>query len=290
MPCDSHAFVTTACSAADVESAALLHRSLRATGSKMTTIAITHGLTPEERALLSRSWQDVRDMTNAINITSAFRPITQPSEGLFWPTRALDRTLKFKSAHQSTKGDRMRTRHGYVLAPSNATGCSTLKLFAWSLIERSGGVFLAEPDATLHGASNPDTWIHEYRHRLPWLYFAAAYRNLSSENGRPSNTSRGAGSDGLYASLLWLRPNTLVHRLLADKARTQAFLPRTNTIIDVIETAMPMNACVPTLAHATWRMPRGASSRSSACGHRPPVAIAPTSRSPPPWCLHLVCI
>ena len=55
----------------------------------------------------------MRDVSLQIDRSTAFRPIETPTEGLLWPTRALDRS-KLRS-HQTTKGDRLRLRAGYVL-------------------------------------------------------------------------------------------------------------------------------------------------------------------------------
>ena len=192
----------------------------------MPTVAIAHGFDALHLDRLTMTGWEVRDYTHW-NLT-ALRPILSPTEGLFWPTRSLDRKRRCPRCHQNTKGDQQRTRPGYVLEPSDR-GCSTLKLLAWGLTEFDG-VMLGESDVRM--LEKPDAWMHSQAGaRLP---FAATYRNLGDE--------RGAGSDGIYSSLMWLRPNRLVQRLLSDKARWSAFVPRTNTLTDVIETAMPIKA------------------------------------------------
>ena len=228
--CASTAAATAPLSASINQANSLL-AMLRASGSRLESVALCHGLGPAERGLLTKAgWQRVRDVSLQIDVATAFKPIETPTEGLLWPTRALDRS-KLRS-HQTTKGDRLRLRAGYVL-PYTDGGCSALKLLAWSLVEYDG-ILLAEPDTTF--LERPDEWV--YAAHAARRYFVGAYRNLSLEQP----TSRGAGSDGLYSSLLWLQPNKLVHRVLSDKARTANYLPRTNTIIDVIESAMPIHA------------------------------------------------
>ena len=229
------ALVTTACgssSSHDVASAiALAHSARRRRYVPLARVHCepwhySHSLSPRQRARLASAYDEVRDLTSLVNLTTALLPIAQPTEGLLWPIRGLNFSALRK--HQSTKGDRLRST-GYVLPPSDH-GCSVLKLHAWSLVDYSA-VLLAEPDTTL--LENPDTFM---RRHAATTAFAGRYRNLSE--GLPS--SRGAGSDGLYSSLMLLRPNKLLHRILMDKARFAWYQPRTNTAIDVIESMMPL--------------------------------------------------
>ena len=51
----------------------------------------------------------------------------------------------------------------------------------------------------------------------------------------------------------YLRPDSILHRILADMGRTQAYVPATNTEQDVLETVFSPHRRYPTMLHHRQR-------------------------------------
>ena len=238
------AFVTTISAAEDVRDAVRLRQSLEAVGSLLETVAIVHGAWQGAEAsnatfaqdLRAAGWRIILDVTD-LDLRSLFTPIVSPTAivrngrlmnatGLHWPRRGT--TWQLEGKHW-----RQKVRPGYVNLKLDG-GRSALKLCAWNLT-RYDMVLVA--DAAVNVLERPEEWLSRH---APHRYFAAEVMDIGD-----SRAPTEAGGMGLRTELMFLRPNRLIGRLLADMAQTASFVPRTNTIADVLETAMPLHVPMP---------------------------------------------
>ena len=193
---------------------------------RLDAVALTHDcLKSALLHLMVAGWR-----VHRVNTLARFAPLTKNQPGFFWPRRE----------------PRARTKSNFSFVqqpPADGGACSALKLHAWQLHESYDRVLLV--DAARLFCENPYPWLRFYG---PSYHFAAAHANLSAVF-----TSRGRrpilGGDGLETSIILLHPSTQVFRLLSDKAATASYLPRTNTIGDVLETAFAIHGDYPPMPH-----------------------------------------
>jgi hypothetical protein len=127
-----------------------------------------------------------------------------------------------------TKADMSRPwPRNNVVQPRTNGRCTALKLEAWGLVQYDG-VALVDTDVCFH----EDLFAWMRRLHRSRTYFAAT-REVA---GRPHL--------GLNTHLVYLKPSSLLHQILRDKARLGDFMPYVNAEQDVIESVFP--------AHLEW--------------------------------------
>lgn len=188
-----------------IRSALVFACALRITGSNLTLVALTHGLSHAELTMLHRGGFD--RVINATDEPLEFAHLYRPERGT--PSYGSKKPLKMNAPRRWPRVDS-------VVQNRPDGGCTSLKLHAWRMVDY---LPVVTSDADVLFTQPPDEWVRRYGAS----HFIATHEPI------------GRGYIGLNSHLMMFHPSVLVHQILAENAASGGFIPFTNGEQDVIE-------------------------------------------------------